>query len=261
MVQKLELHLYHKAAGVACVTRAFIENLDSRGISREKCAFLPNGVVMEDWTNLDGRFIRGRYGIDSGAVLVSYVGTVGMAHQIGVLVEAAEMARREGAPLHFMVAGDGAELGALRQRAEAIGLTNMTFTGLVPREAARDIVGASDVVVVHLKESPLFRTVLPSKMFEAMAAGKPIILGVKGEALDVLKQAGAGVGIAPGDARALLDTALQLAHNDEQRNNMGQAGREFVGREFSRSAWAGRYLEWMKGVLSMGAVLRKEARC
>ncbi len=261
VVEKLELHLYRKAAGVACVTRAFIDNLESRGVPREKCSFLPNGVVLEDWANLDGRGIRARYGVDANDTLVSYVGTVGMAHQIGVMVEAAELARKERAPLHFMVAGDGAELADLRRRAKDMALTNLTFLGLVPRDAARDILGASDVVVVHLKDSPLFRTVLPSKMFEAMAAGKPVVLGVKGEALDVLRRAGAGIAVAPGDSRALLDAALDLAQNEMQRNEMGKAGREFVEREYSRKVWAGMYLDWLKGVLSMPGAISEEVRC
>ncbi len=248
-LEKLELHLYRSAAGVACVTRAFIKNLESRGIPPEKCAFIPNGIVPEDWAGLDGKSAREKYGVTDAQVMISYVGTVGMAHQVGVLVEAAERARSGNEDFRFFVVGDGAELETLKRWAREKGLENIQFTGLVSREAAKAFVSASDLIVVHLKESPLFKTVLPSKMFEAMAAAKPVILGVGGEARATLEQAEAGVCIPPGDADALLKAAGELARNRKKTTVMGQNGRAYVNENFSRRAWAERYLSWIGSLL------------
>jgi len=93
-----------------------------------------------------------------------------------------------------------------------------------------------------LKPSEVFKTVLPSKMFEAMAAARPIVLAVEGEAQTVLEQAGAGIAVPPGNAPALAAAIACLASDPHQRARMGQDGAGFVAREFNRSLWAARYL-------------------
>lgn len=244
-IERLELHLYRSARGVACLTRSFIDNLESRGIDRAKCEFLPNGVDLSFWTAGDRTSIRRRYGIEESEVVASYIGTVGMAHGIGTLLEAATLLQGRYPAIRFLVVGDGAELGKLQALASARGKSNLTFTGLVPRGEIANYMAASDIAVVPLRNSPLFRTVLPSKMFEAMGAGKPIILGVEGEALSVLGRSGGGVAVAPEDAAALADAVANLAGDPAKRRRLGNAGRLFVEAEFSRSVWAKRYVEWI----------------
>ena len=248
-IEQLELHLYRSAAGVACVTRSFIDHLAARGIPRDKCIFIPNGVVAEEWEVLDGNGLRAAQGVGPAELVVSYIGTVGMAHGIEVVLDAAERLD-QGAPTRFFVVGDGARLDELRAQALKRGLSNVTFTGLVPHEEAKKYLAASDVVLVHLRKSELFKTVLPSKMFEAMAAGRPILLGVEGEARAVLERSGAGVAIPPGDADALAAAIVALGRDPAARKVMGQAGRVFVEREFSRAAWARRYEAWLSGLVN-----------
>lgn len=250
-VEKLELHLYRSAAGVACVTQAFIENLTGRGIPPEKCTFVPNGVVAEEWGGLAGLEIRARQGVGPSELMVSYIGTVGMAHAIEVVLDTAETLDH-GLPVRFFVVGDGARLGELRSQALKRGLSNVTFTGLVPHEEAKRYLAASDLILVHLRRSELFKTVLPSKMFEAMAAGKPIVLGVEGEAKAVLERSGAGVAVPPEDPQALAAAIEALGGSPETREKMGQAGRAFVEREFSRAAWGRRYEAWLRGIVAGG---------
>ena len=248
-IEQLELHLYRSAAGVACVTRSFIDHLAARGIPRDKCIFIPNGVVAEEWEGLDGNGLRAAQGVGPAELVVSYIGTVGMAHGIEVVLDAAERLDH-GPPTRFFVVGDGARLDELRAQALKRGLSNVTFTGLVPHEEAKKYLAASDVVLVHLRKSELFKTVLPSKMFEAMAAGRPILLGVEGEARAVLERSGAGVAIPPGDADALTAAIVALGRDPAARKAMGQAGRIFVEREFSRAAWARRYEAWLSGLVN-----------
>lgn len=248
-IEKLELHLYRSSAGVTCVTRSFIDHLAARGIPRDKCIFIPNGVVAKEWERLDGNGLRAAQGVGPAELVVSYIGTVGMAHGIEVVLDAAETLG-QGPPTRFFVVGDGARLDELRAQALKRGLSNVTFTGLVPHEEAKKYLAASDVVLVHLRKSELFKTVLPSKMFEAMAAGRPIILGVEGEARAVLERSGAGVAIPPGDADALAAAIVALGRDPAARKAMGQAGRVFVEREFSRAAWARRYEAWLSSLVN-----------
>jgi glycosyltransferase involved in cell wall biosynthesis len=116
------------------------------------------------------------------------------------------------------------------------------FTGLVPREDIPNYLAASDISLVTLKRSDVFKSVLPSKMFESMAAARPILLAVEGEAQQILERGGAGLAVAPGDARALAAAVRRLADDPELRRTMGSAGVSFVEQHFSRRAWARRYL-------------------
>jgi glycosyltransferase involved in cell wall biosynthesis len=242
MLERLELLLYAQASSVVCVSEAFVRNLVSRGIPAAKLSFVPNGVDTAVWTA--GVRAKGRAKLDAheSDIIVSYIGTVGMAHDIGTVLDAARLLGRERPRLRFVIVGDGAEREALAARARAEGLDNVTFTGLVPRAEIPDYLAASDVSLVTLKPSDLFKTVLPSKMFESMAAARPIVLAVDGEARQVLERAGAGLAVAPGNAAALASALRRLAADPELRQTLGAAGAQFVERDFSRRTWAHRYL-------------------
>jgi glycosyltransferase involved in cell wall biosynthesis len=118
----------------------------------------------------------------------------------------------------------------------------------MPRSSVPSLLAASDIMLVTLRPSDVFKTVLPSKMFEAMAAARPIVLGVEGEARDTLLEAGAGIAIPPGDADALADAVCRLARDPVLQAAMGKSGRAYVRREYSRRVWAARYLALLEGV-------------
>src|SRR5437867_5298070 len=252
MLERLELLMYAQARSVVCVSEAFVRNLVSRGVPTSKISFVPNGVDTAMWTA--GVRAKGRAKLDAGEsdIIVSYIGTVGMAHDIGTVLDAARLLGRERPRLRFAIIGDGAEREALAARARAEGLANVTFTGLVPRAEIPDYLAASDVSLVTLKPSDLFKTVLPSKMFESMAAARAIVLAVDGEARQVLERAGAGLAVAPGNAAALADAVRRLAADPELRRTLGAAGAEFVERDFSRRTWAERYLRVLHRVRTPG---------
>ena len=184
--------------------------------------------------------------------MASYVGTIGMAHGLGTLIAAAGLLRLRAPDVRILIVGDGAELPALRDLASRQGLSNVMFTGLVPHEKVPGILAASDIALVTLKPSDVFKTVLPSKMFEAMAAERPIVLAVEGEAQAVLERAGAGIAVQPGDAAAMAAAIARLASDQRQRARMGQAGGSFVAREFSRPVWAARYLSLLSQLPAAG---------
>jgi glycosyltransferase involved in cell wall biosynthesis len=249
VLERLELHLYRRASKVVSVTRSFIENLVSRGIPREKIVFVPNGIAPTMWqTDRDPREWRARLGIPPDAIVAGYMGTVGMAHGVGTVLEAAELLRDHVPPVWFLVVGEGAEREALVAEARRRGLTRVVFTGQVPRGEIPVLMKVADIALVLLKDSPLFRTVLPSKLFEAMAAGRPIVLGVDGEARRVLEEAGAGVAIPPESARALADATRELGASEARRLHLGRLGADYVAQEFHRTRWARALLDTLVDV-------------
>jgi glycosyltransferase involved in cell wall biosynthesis len=241
-LERLELHLYRSARGVVCVTRSFIENLTKRGIDPSKLMFIPNGVVRQPSHVVDRRKTFEGLSIPADSIVACYVGTVGMAHGLGALLQTARLLKETVPEARLLIVGDGAELPELLARARDEGLSNLTFTGLVNHQLASDYLAASDIALVVLKKSPLFLTVLPSKMFEAMGAGKPVVLGVEGEAKAVLEQSGGGLAVEPENAAELAEAIGSLARDADRRLSLGALGRDFVEREFDRTVWAGRYI-------------------
>lgn len=256
LLHRLEMRMYRSARMVVSVSQSFMDNLERRGVSRAKMAFVPNGVDAAFWKT--GSREAGRAALQAGPneLIVSYIGTVGMAHDLGTILDVAARLKDERPDIRFAIVGDGAELPVLRERVSREGLTNVTFTGLVPRERIPDYLAASDVSLVTLKRSDVFKAVLPSKMFESMAAATPILLAVEGEAKQILMRSGAGVTAMPGDASAIASALAILLRNGERRRAMGAAGARFVEQEFSRAAWARRYMTVLdqatRGAISAG---------
>jgi glycosyltransferase involved in cell wall biosynthesis len=244
LVEKLELALYRHAHAIVCVSPAFIENLASRGIEREKLEFVPNGIDVSFWSQPgDGAGWRSRHGLAPEHLVVSFVGTVGMAHGLGTLLEAAARLKEARPEVRVVIVGDGAEREGLERRAREGGLSNVLFTGLVPRQNVRDVMEGTDIALVLLRDSPVFRTVLPTKMFEAMAARRPIVLGVDGQARRVLEASGGGVYVPPGDGAALAGAVSSVADEPDHGRQRGEAGHAFVIGEYDRVVWARRYAE------------------
>jgi glycosyltransferase involved in cell wall biosynthesis len=250
VMERLELRLYEDAAAVACVSRAFMRNLASRGIDEAKLEYVPNGILPEFWSSGAREQARIDLGLSADEILVSYVGTVGMAHGLGSVIDAASALRRRVPRVRFLIAGAGAQLHDVQRTAAERGLDNVTFTGLVGRDRVPSLLAASDVMLVTLTAADVFKTVLPSKMFEAMAAERPVVLAVDGEARELLERSGGGVACPPGDAAALADAIVRLADAPRLRASMGAAGRAFVEREFNRRAWATQYLALLNEISS-----------
>jgi glycosyltransferase involved in cell wall biosynthesis len=252
LIERLELRMYRDATAIVCLTKAFIRTLRARGIEAAKLHWIPNGIEPSFWQAADRDAARAELGVRDDEVVASYVGTIGMAHGLGTLITAAGLLRLRAPEVRILIVGDGAELPGLRDLASRQGLSNVMFTGLVPREEVPGILAASDMALVTLKPSDVFKTVLPSKMFEAMAAARPIVLAVEGEAQTVLERAGAGVAVQPGDAAAMAAAIARLASGRHERARMGEAGASFVAREFSRPLWATRYLSLLSQLPAAG---------
>jgi glycosyltransferase involved in cell wall biosynthesis len=242
LVERLEMRMYRDTSAIVCASESFVRALTARGIDATKLHFVPNGIVPAFWKGARRADERKELGLEDTDVLVSYVGTVGMAHGLSTVLAAAARLQTGVPSVKLLIVGDGAELDTLRTVAARDGLSNVRFTGLVSRDKVPGLLAATDIALVTLKPSEVFKTVLPSKLFEAMAGRCAIVLGVDGEARAMLERAGAGVAVTPGDVEALTRAIADLANDRDGRTRMALAGGDFVEREFSRRVWAARYL-------------------
>lgn len=246
LLERLELRLYRDAAMVICLTNAFIDNLKSRGVPASKLRFVPNGVDVRVWSSGRREVGRARVGAAPVEIVVVYIGTIGLAHGVATTLQAAARLLGTRPDIRFILVGDGAELERLRDEAARRGLTNVSFEGQRPHEEIPDYLAAADIALVTLRRSDVFKTVLPSKMFEAMGAARPIVLGAEGEAQATLERAGAGVAVAPEDPDALAAAIEALGADESLRTRLGASGRSFVEHEFSRGTWARRMVGYLE---------------
>ena len=210
LIEKLELHLYARSEAVVALTQAFKDNLLSRGVPGDKIAVIPNGVDPWRYGPRDRDLgLAKTWGLENQFV-VGYVGTHGMAHGLSNVLDTAE--RLKGVDgLRFLLVGAGAERSALIADAERRGLGNVVFMPAQPKDTMPAVWSLCDIALVHLKNDPLFAGVIPSKIFEAMASGLPVLLAApKGEASRIVEADGAGIWVPAEDPEAMAIAARQL---------------------------------------------------
>ncbi|HKO37007.1 MAG TPA: glycosyltransferase, partial [Solirubrobacterales bacterium] len=232
---------YRAAAAIAAPTEGIVDALEGRPESAGKAALMRPAVDLDRFEAGTGDAPVER---PAGAPLrVLYAGTVGMAHGLGTLLDAAELlaARADAPALEVTIAGDGADAPLLRERLERGGLDNVRMLGAVPADRIPGLYSESDVAVVMLRDVPLFHGALPTKMLEAMAAGCPVVLAAKGEATRVLEGADGGLVVEPESPEALADAFASLAADPQRRARLGAAGRAAVEAEFGRDPWLDRW--------------------
>jgi len=241
-LEGLEIFLYRRSAAVVTVTRGFAENIEGRGIEKAKIHFIPNGVDLEAFEpgppdakllarlELTGRFV------------VLYCGAHGISHALARVLDAAERLQDDSA-VHFLFVGEGAEKGRLVEDARQRGLANVSFLPAVPRQEVPALYRSADVCLVPLRRVPLFRAFIPSKMFEILACGQPIIASVEGEAARILEESGAALVIPPEDPGLLAESISQLHADAARRETLAGRGRPFVAEWYDRKMLAARYLE------------------
>jgi glycosyltransferase involved in cell wall biosynthesis len=253
----LEKTAYRRADAIVSVTRSFISHIAERAGGDDKIAVIRNGADLRSFARADASDLRRELGFE-GRFIATYVGTHGMAHGLGTILDAAEILRDD-PRFAFVTAGDGADLARLRADREARGLDNVRILGQRPKSDMPGLWSATDASLILLRRSDTFTKVLPSKMMEAMAMECPIILGVEGEARELLDEAGAGIGITPESAAELAAALRDLADEPAVCGRLGRNGRAFVSRELDREKLAARYIELLEDVVAKRP-LRQSAR-
>ncbi|MBV9303347.1 MAG: glycosyltransferase family 4 protein [Acidobacteriaceae bacterium] len=213
LLEKIELFLYRRAKRIVVLTYAFKRNLVSRGIDTEKIDVVINGVDLSRYAPQPrDPSLAKEFGIVPEHFVVGYIGTLGMAHGLSNVLEAA---RQTTDPrIRFLLVGPGAERDRLISDARQLRLTNVIIAPAQPKERMPAVWSLCDVALVHLKNAELFRTVIPSKIFEAMAMRLPILLASpKGEATEIVERESCGIIVSPENPKELAAVALALAND------------------------------------------------
>jgi len=231
-LEKIELFLYRNAAKIVVVTDSFKENIVSRGIDEEKIVVIKNGVDVSilkpqpkdshlvDQLNLKNKFV------------VGYVGTHGLAHGLDFIIKSIKTLNDDS--IQFIFIGDGAEKQNLVFLAQKLTLTNLCFIDSVPKEKISNYLSILDVALVPLKKSDTFQSVIPSKIFETVAKGIPILLGVDGETRKIIETYDAGLFFEPENEIDFL-TKLQLIRKQILENkNRFTKGCQHMANDFDR---------------------------
>ncbi len=252
LVEKYELFLYRSAKRVVAVTHSFRKDLSSRGIDVNKIEVVTNGIEIDSFTRVeDTSAARADIGVDEETFLVGYIGTTGMAHGLETILEAADLSRDEPS-IRYLIMGEGAKRKELEAKAAEMQLDNLIFKNFVPHEEVAQYLSAMDMSIVHLKADPLFKTVIPSKIFEAMALGLPTIHAVEGESAEIVGRAGSGVCVPSGDAQTIADNVKRLSHEPETLKVMSAAGMKHVQEFYDRRVLADNVLKVLEEVVAEG---------
>ncbi len=247
MLERFELLAYRKADRIVPVTDSFKAYMLRKGIEGDKIVVVKNGVDLRQYKPLTGHnSVAHELGLQ-GKFVVSYFGTHGMAHHLETMLHAAqELVGRQ--DIVFLLVGDGAERQTLVSMRKAMGLDNVVMLDQQPKSRMREFWALSDVSLVLLKKSDLFKTVIPSKIFESLAMEKPIILGVEGESAELVRDAQAGICIEPEQAKELACRVLELSRDREWCRRLGANGRRYVMNHFDRIVLARKLVSVMAAV-------------
>jgi colanic acid biosynthesis glycosyl transferase WcaI len=243
--------LYERADLIVVVTPAFKEHLIRRWrVPAEKIAVVENGVETDLFapaSSAANDALRKELGAE-GKFLVCYIGTMGNAHGLETLLDAAAQLRQQNSNARFVLVGEGAEKEKIKTLAQFRNLDNVQFLDQQPREKIPAFISASDACLVLLKKTDVFKTVIPTKMLEFMSCARPVILGVDGQARQIVEDAGAGLVIEPENAAALVEAINRLSADRELGTMLGRKGREYIQRHFARGRTAEKYIDVLEGL-------------
>jgi colanic acid biosynthesis glycosyl transferase WcaI len=249
--------LYRRSDHIVVVTPAFKQHLVQHWqVPGEKISIVENGVETSLFAPSPPAMraaLRAELGAE-GKFLACYVGTIGMAHGLETLLDAATILQTERKDVMFLLIGEGSEKGRVKSIAQSRGLANVRFLDQQPRDRIPGFISASDACLVLLKKSDIFKTVIPTKMLEFMSCSRPVILGVEGQSRQIMEEAQGGRVIEPENSKELAQAIVQLAINPETGQTFGQNGREYVLRRFSRHVTAETYLHVLEGLLGLSHV-------
>jgi colanic acid biosynthesis glycosyl transferase WcaI len=241
LAEMLERHLYRRAARVSVVTPGMLERLAARGVPRGKLVLLTNGADTDVFHPAPPNTGLARtLGLDERKIFL-YAGTHGMAQGLDTVLEAARQTTDP--EVVYVLVGEGAEKEGLVKRAQAEGMTNVRFLPNQPRTLMPDLLNLAYASIIPLKRLDLFKSALPSKMFESMATARPIVASLWGEAAELIESAGCGLVVPPEDAVALRDAVEKLAADPHLARELGEKGRQYVSAHFDRRVIATRFIE------------------
>jgi glycosyltransferase involved in cell wall biosynthesis len=231
----LEIFLYRHADKVIVNSPGYVEHVKQRGA--KYVSLVPNGVDPSMFDPEEtGQSFREEFGLQD-RFLVLYAGAHGLANNLDVILDAAQILQEENR-IRFILVGDGKEKARLAQKAEQLSLKNVLFLPTMPKEKMSSVLGAADACLASLQPIESFKTTYPNKVFDYLAAGRPVILAIDGVIREVVENAQAGIFVEPGDPNQLAQAVQKLYSNPAAAIKMGRSGREYVQNHFDRASLA-----------------------
>ena len=244
LLERVEMFLYRKAACIVSVTESFKRVLVSRGVDDRKIKVVTNGVDLKGFgPRPKDEELKARFGLE-GKFVAGYVGTHGMAHSLETILDAADCIRQkdEKDVYRFILLGNGAKKQELVAKASAMGLVNVIFMDTVPKGDVARYWSLLDVSIIHLKKTKLFTTVIPSKLFECMGMGIPVLHGVAGESAAIVEKEGVGLVFEPENPGDLCNKLTLLKENGDLYKRLHNNCLDAAPR-YDRAVLAGRMLD------------------
>lgn len=257
ILEWLEKRLYLAADQIVAVGNGYKENIEGKVKPKRPVQVITNGIDAKAFSpEAKSPSFAERFQVNDKFVC-AYIGTIGMAHALEVTIRAAKRLLAAGRnDIRFLLVGDGARRESLEEMAKQEGVDKVVrFTGLLDKSQMRTVLASSDCLLVHLKKSDLFETVIPSKIFETMAMERPIIMGVRGESAEIVRASGSGLEIEPENDEELAHAVCKLADDHAYYDSLCKSGRAFVMANYDRDQLAGRFLEIIESTSKV--ILRK----
>jgi len=251
--------VYRFVDGIRFISPGFCENLRSRGIPEAKLWMIPNWVDVEWYQPLPpDPELAESLGL-SGKFNVMFAGTMGHAQDLGTVLDAADRLR-DIDKVQFVMVGGGTLRDALKNEAQQRGLSNVRFLGTYPQNEIARIQSIADVLLVHLRDEALFRITIPHKTLGYMACGKPVLIGVAGDAADVVMGAGAGLSCRPSDPDSMAEAVRRFYRMPEsERHAMGFRARNAAVQQFSRQELVGCIGEMLQVIVARRGIHRTQS--
>jgi glycosyltransferase involved in cell wall biosynthesis len=241
LARRLETFLYRRTDHILVNSPAYRDYLLDQGLPGEKISLIPNGVdpAMFDPAET-GRAIREEFDLE-GKFVVVYTGAIGPANDVSTLVRAAAHLQAD-EDVRLLIVGDGKDRPAVERLIAREGLTNVILAGPRPKSEMKQVLGAADACVATLLPIPMFAMTYPNKVFDYLAAGRPVVLAIDGVVREVVEKADAGIFATPGDDRAVARAISRLKADPRTAREMGLRGRGYVTANFDRNRHAAAFL-------------------
>jgi len=232
----LEAFLYHSARRVIVLSPSALEVLVQEGVPEEKLRLIPNCADLELFKPGTARDFRAKHALEDRFICL-YSGAMGVANGLDIILRTADLLRDDDTLL-FVLVGDGREKARLIATKERLQLGNVLFLDPRPREQLPDIVGSADLGLLVFKPLKIFETTSPNKLFDYLAAGKPVLTNLGGWIKELLERSGAGIAVPADDAAQMAEAIIWLSKNEDTRRRMGISARELAIAEFDRTKMA-----------------------
>lgn len=250
--KRLEGALYRSADAVTAVTESFCATISAHRGPLAAVHLVRNGSEIRCFRHRgDIAAARSRVGLEGceKRFVLAYVGNLGLAQGLGHVVEAAQLLAQADDRVQIVLVGSGPVEARLRQHAARSGLANLLFVPRVDQERAADWMAAADALLVSLANVEMLRQFVPSKLYDALAVGRPVLLAAYGEARSILEASGGGIAYPPEDALALATAVRRLRGDPELRRRLGHDGAAYAREHCDRAQHARALVDILEDVV------------